>query len=419
MSDTAVITPPIQAPTNAGNDGGLQAAMKAQMEYVSSQQPSQAPPAPEPPQKAQEPVQDTISKEPAIDTPKEKESAPEPTKDAKKPWDKLAPDPEKEKVEGEPQDDHPDDAPKAQNAWTNIKRELKEARAKLAEWETQKAKTWEQEKAQWEAQRKELEERASQWSEDQLKEYQKLKERDAIEYVTQSKQYQEEAQEPWNRGNSAITEIADYSQIDVKAIKETLLEPNKLLRHEKLVELFGGSTKSLSEARVEILANQAMQAGEDLHKAAQAHERLTKDAATKREQVAQQERAAALKAQEEAKIVLRNAIAEVDSGIRVQLKDLVESGILAEKDLEAGSDGFDMQQDPMDLAFGTRSAHLMPILTKKIRSLVAENAQLKAERTARKAAQPGLKVNGSVHTGPRVPSLQEAMAAHRQWVPGT
>lgn len=414
MSDTAVITPPVQAPTNAGSDGGLQAAMKAQMEYNQSQQ--------APTQEVQKPTQDTPKTETEAQTQKTHENAPESQQtDKKRPWDKLKSEEpaEQAKLETtEGADEYPDDAPKAQNAWTSIKKRVKELEALQKTWENERS-TWNTEKTQWETHRKQLEEKANSWSEDQLKEYQKLKEREAIEYVEQSEAYQKEAQAPWDRGNAALKEISDYSQVDAKAIREVLMEPNKLTRHDKLVELLGSSPKSLSEARIEILAKEAMDAGDDLIKAAEAYGRLTKDAAIKREQVAQQEKAAALKAQEEAKKVLRDAISEVDSGLRVQLKDLLDDGILSEKDLGGGGEDFDMQQDPMDLAFGTRSAHLLPAMAKALRNARREIAQLKEDQKARQAARPGLKPNGATNGSKPVPSLKEAMRAHTQWVPGS
>lgn len=399
--------------------------MKAQMEFQS--QPPQQEAAPKPTAKqTQKPVSEAPKQEVDAEVQSTPETQPETTQsDKKRPWEKLkaeeTPEPKEKKVEQSTEDydgDEPPTGDKAQSAWMKRKNRIKELEGITANWEA-KAKEWETERSTWNTKQKELEERANQWKDEERQEYQKLKERDAIEYVTQSKQYQEEAQAPWDRGNSSLAEISDYSQVDVKAIKDVLLEPNKLTRHDKLVELLSNSPKTISEARIEILAKEAMDAGDELHKAAQAHERLTKDASTKREQVAQQEKAAALKAQEEAKKVLRESIAEVDSGLKVQLKDLVDEGLLSEKDLNGGGEEFDMQQDPMDLAFGTRAAHLLPVMTKAIRSLKREIAQLKEDQRARQQARPGLKPSGATNGSKPVPDLKAAMRAHTQWVPGS
>lgn len=352
-----------------------------------------------------------------VETKPQEKSTETPETTKKGPWEKMGKKEEVKVEESSPEsEEYPDDAPKAQNAWTKIKQENKEFKTKLAEWESVKAKQWEQEKAAWENEKKALSEKSAKWDDQKESDYQKMRDRYALDYIKETQEYQTEAQTPWDQGNSAIKDISEYTKLDSKEFKDALMEPNRLARKKALTELIKKSEVELADTEIISLADEAFRAGEQIQKAVDAHERLTKDASLKREQALNQEKASSMKAQEEAKQVRNQALNEVLSGMKAQVKDLIESGVLDESDITGAGEGFDMEQDPMDLAFGNAMANLSPKLFAKIRDLQSQVAKLEGERKERNGTKPTLKPSGTTaRTNGRSPqpSLADAMKAYR------
>jgi len=406
------ITAPISdAPANASGMN-LAQAMHAHISEQKAAESGQAPVQQEAP-----PEQKPAPK--AEQHPKTEEKPSDTPETAKKgPWEKLGKKEEAKTEETSPEaEEYPDDAPKAQNAWTKIKQENKEFKAKLAEWESVKAKQWEQEKAAWENEKKALSEKSAKWDDQKESDYQKMRDRYALDYIKETDEYRNEAQSPWDQGNSSIKDISEYTKLDPKDFKDALMEPNRLARKKALTELIKKSDVELADTEIISLADEAFRAGEQIQKAVDAHERLTKDASLKREQALNQEKASSMKAQEEAKQVRTQALNEVLSGMKAQIKDIIEAGILDESDVDGAGEGFDMEQDPMDLAFGNAAANLAPKLFSKIRELQGKLDKYEAERKERNGTKPTLKPTGTTvprgtNGAPRQ-SLDDAMRAYR------
>lgn len=297
---------------------------------------------------------------------------------------------------------------KAQNAWTTIKKQVKEYQAKEQAWAKQQA--------EWEAKVKEYESRQSDFSEEDRNALTKYREAEAIDYVTKTTEYVEKAQTPFNQGKSVLMEVSEYTGIPLQKIEESLMEPNSILRDENILTLMETSSKEITEARKEALKNRVIEAGDKMNDAVAEHRRLTEDAATKKQQRETAMQAEAMKSKQEAEKVFRSAMAETGDGLKVQLKDLIEQGLLSEKDIDSVAQE-KFTDDPMERAIETYITHVSVPLIKNLRQemarLKAENEQYKADRQARMKAQPGVKPSSSSSNG-KAPemSLTEAMKAH-------
>jgi hypothetical protein len=401
MNDAVVIDAPPTQDAAPSFEGGLDAAMKAEVQFREgdkrdTQHAEQKPP------KQEAPADKKAEEAPKAD---------KPAGDKPKPWDRLAKPPEVEKkaedtADALEADDLPDDAPKAQNAWTKAKKELKERRAQAAQWEA--------EKQAWEAEKKTLVEKASKVTDEDLTELQRFREEQAIYDVKRTKTYQERAQTPWNEGEATLGEVSEYTKISPDKLKEALLEPNRLARLDLVTELLRTSERTIDDARIGALANQVLEAGQKLHAAHLAHKELTEEAAVKGKQRATMEEASKIKAQTEAKEIHQRGMKEMRTNLeQVQLKDLIEEGLLDPKEFDA-VEGIEMPDDPMDRIYMLHTSMLLPAIAQALRQERAKNKQYEADRQARLGARPSTKPGSPNQGAKREISLDEAMKAQMQ-----
>jgi hypothetical protein len=400
MNDAVVIDAPPTQDAAPSFEGGLDAAMKAEVQFREgdkrdTQHAEQKPP------KQEAPADKKAEEAPKAD---------KPAGDKPKPWDRLAKPPEVEKkaedtADALEADDLPDDAPKAQNAWTKAKKELKERRAQAAQWEA--------EKQAWEAEKKTLVEKASKVTDEDLTELQRFREEQAIYDVKRTKTYQERAQTPWNEGEATLGEVSEYTKISPDKLKEALLEPNRLARLDLVTELLRTSERTIDDARIGALANQVLEAGQKLHAAHLAHKELTEEAAVKGQQRATQEQAAKLKAQTEAKEIHQRGMKEMTTNLQTQLKDLMDDGLLDSKEFESIAEA-EMPDDPMDRIYALHASYLLPSMAQSLRKAQAKIREYEADRQARLGTRPSTKPGPPNQGGKREVSLDEAMKAQMQ-----
>lgn len=402
------------APSQPVTDSGLAAAMEAHIKYTEAQA-SGASEAPA--QTDQKPTEMTSAAPEAQEQPQSPNSnqnaATAPEKKGKGMWEKLGkvtePNPA-EKPEAETE--YPEEAPKEQNAWTKIKREVKELKALRTTWDT--------ERAQYEARVKELAEKSSQFSDDDVQALKRFREDQAIFDVQRTDTYQNEAAKPWSEGNETLKNISEYTKIPADKFKDALLEPNPLMRNReitkvlktaKMVDPHTGDELELDASEIASLATQISEAGKKLHDASAAHKRLTEEAALKGQQRATQEEASKIKAQQESKEVFKRGMTEMSSNMKVQLKDLMDDGLLDEKSFESISQE-DLPTDLMDQIYALHASHLMIPLTQSLREARAKIAEYEADRQARLGARPSTKpIPTPGGNGKRPMTLQEAMRA--------
>lgn len=403
----------LEAPTS------LQQAMQA---HVQQNEPAQAPSQQQAP-KTTETTQEQPVQQKETQTQEVQKASADATKPPKK-WEQLAKKDEpatEENTTEQTEEEYPESAPQAQNAWTKIKKELKELRAKRAEWDGERS-NYTVERQKLDAQIKELSERASKFKDEDLAALQKFREEQAIYNIEQTETYQTQVTRPWQEGNNTLQEVSEYTKIPTDKFKEILVEPNGLLRNSKIGKLLktarmtdvDGSEVELDPSEIAALTTQISEAGRKLHDATHANKTLKDEAALKGQQRATQEEAAKIKAQQEAKEVWNRSSQEIESTLRVGLKDLIEAGVLKDEDIKQGG-GEELAEDPMDRAYAVRASYLVPVMTEALRSAHAKIAQLENERKERQAARPGVKPqphNGV--TGGSQLSLQDAMRAHTQ-----
>lgn len=400
MSDTAVIDAPQIQESMPSFEAGLEAAMKAEVQYREGDKRDTQHAEPKPPKQEIQVEKKT----------EETAKVEKPAGEKPKPWDKLGKPPEPEKkLEDAPDalegDDLPDDAPKAQNAWTKAKKEIKEYRAKAAQWEA--------EKQAWESEKKTLAEKASKVTDEDLTELQRFREEQAIYDVKRTKTYQERAQAPWNEGEATLGEVSEYTKISPDKLKEALLEPNRLARLDLVTELLRTSDRAIDDARIGALANQVLEAGQKLHAAHLAHKELTEEAAVKGKQRATQEEAAKLKAQTEAKEIHSRGMKEMATNLQTQLKDLMDDGLLDPKEFESIAEA-EMPDDPMDRIYALHASYLLPSMAQSLRQAQAKIREYEADRQARLETRPSTKPGPPNQGAKREMSIDEAMKAQMQ-----
>lgn len=397
-----------EAPVAA--EQSLAQAMEAHIQYTENQG--------QPPVQQQQ--EQTTEEQVQIEQPVQESS----TENTGKKWEKLGkPAEEKPKEETpETEEEYPDGAPKEQNAWTKIKREVKDWRTKHKEWETERT-SWTAREQEYETKLKEALEKASKVNESDLQELQKYREERAIYDVQRTDTYQNEAAKPWNEGNSTLKEISEYTRIDVDKFKEVLTEPNSLLRNSKISKLLktarmpdesGDGEVELDPSEIAALVTQVTDAGKKLHDASAAHKRLTEEAALKGSQRATQEQAAKLKAEQEAKEVYGRGMKEMTTNMQVQLKDLIDAGALDPKVFEDISRE-ELPTDPMDQIYALHASHMLIPMAQQLRQALAKVAELENDRKERQSVRPGTKVTPSQgNKNGRVITLEEAMRAEMQ-----
>lgn len=412
MSDIAQVetqvqqqAPPQQAPSQ---DSGamLRAAMEAQIQHDRGNVPKQQEKAPE----QQQSDTSTRSNQSAADAEVARQEAAANQQEAapkdgpQKPWDKLGKPPEEAKPQHQNGEEFPDQAPKEQNAWTNIKRRVKEYEAKEQQWQKQQQ--------EWEAKVKEYESRSSEFKPEVFEKLKKYEERYAIDYVQETEDYQKLAAKPYQEGMGVLGEVAEFTGITINQIQNALLERNSILRDEKVLALLDTSTKEMSDARKAALQKAVMEAGDKLNAASYEHARMMQEAGSRKEQREMAEKASQMKAKEEATKVFRTALSEISQGMKGQMQDLIESGIFKADDFEFGN--VNLTDDVMDRGFGEVVAQLYPKTIKALRSTQQKLAEAEATIKEMRGAQPGVKPgSGSRTNGDRQPSmtLQQAMAA--------
>lgn len=389
-------------------DSGLAAAMQAHIQYKENQD-NPVPPPQNPTETAPEKTQPQIDSNAPPETKPPLEGQ---QKEKKGMWEKLGKTdpPEERKPEGE--QEYPEEPPKEQNAWTKIKRELKELKAERAQWQSERP-TYEQ-------QLKELKERTSKFSDTDLTDLQKYREEQAIFHVQTTDTYQNEAAKPWNEGNETLRNISEYTKIPADKFKEALMEPNPLVRNREITKILkaakttdqhSGEESELDASEIASLAAQVSDAGKKLHDASAAHKRLTDEAALKGQQRATQEEAAKIRAQQESKEVFSRGMKEMTSNMQVQLKDLMEAGYLDQKTFETIAQE-DLPTDPMDQIYALHASHMLIPLTQALRQAHAKIAEYEEDRKARMETRPSTRPKPSSGPNGRPNmSLQDAMNA--------
>lgn len=402
MSEEAVQTaaPQTQTQVPAYNSGD--ALRSAMAEHIAQQQPQTR-------QQVQtEPVQQeqvsTQSAQAAAETQAETQTQ-DPNKPAR-PWDKLGKAPEAKPANGEEFGDKPPEGDKAQNAWTTIKKRVKEYEAK--------EQTWAKQQQEWEQKLKEYEGRTSEFKPEMLERLKRYEEEEAINHVQRTTDYLERAQKPWDESQQTLREVAEYTGLSVQELQKALQNPNRLMRNEELALLLEKEgVREMSEARKLAIINDVFQAGEKANQAAQAHKELTDQAHAKKEQRDMAQKAEQMKAKEESQKVLKAAATEVQDGMKVSFQDLIEAGHLKAKELEFG----DLQpsSDPIDVMFGEYSANLLTVLAPKYRAALAKISELEADRKERMGTNPSVRptrTNGAPAKYDAEGGLRQAMQEH-------
>lgn len=407
----------LEAPPVSLNEG-LKAAMQAEIAYSEAQSNPQQQQAPAPKTEAvqeQPPTQEDATSQEAQKTDQQKTG---------KKWEQLAKKEEAaaEEKTAEVEEEYPDTPPEAQNAWTKIKREVKELRNLRKQLEAEKG-SWTAEKTEYETKLKEYNEKVSKFSDADLEALKKYREDEAIYNIERTESFQTRVSKPWNEGNSTLQEVSEYTNIPADKFKEALVEPNSLVRNSKVAKLLKtarlsgpeGEEMELDSAEIAALTSQVTAAGQKLHEATMANKELREEAATKGQQRSVQEEAAKIKAETEAKEVWNRASQEIESSIRVGLKDLVESGDIKEEHLKQGA-GEQLSDDPMDRAYAIRASYLVPVMTEALRAARAKIAQLEQDRKDRMATRPGTRPSApSGIPQERSMSLKDAMRAEQQF----
>lgn len=396
-------TPPVNDPT-VPNDSGfsLRSAMAADVEQQRTKQPVL------PPQK-QADKSAQVDDKPKEDVTKQEVQTDD--KAAKKPWDKLGK-PDAKKEAATQTDDLGDIVPegdKAQNAWTGIRKEVKQLKTER--------ETWLKERSDFEAKVKALEETASQIKPEDSEALKRYREQEAVNYVQRTPEYQEKAAKPYSEGYEVLREVSEFTDLPVGKLQEALLEPNSILRDEKVLALLETSAKDMTDARKAALQKAVMDAGAKMNAASVEHQRLTQEASLKKEQLETQTKAQQMKTQEEAKKVFSAAMRETGDGLKVQLADLVESGLISHADIDAIRDE-QFTDDPMDRALETYITSLSVPMIRNLRKALSEKdakiAELEADRKARMATNPSVRTNGAAKASPPETTLGEAMKKHME-----
>lgn len=400
MSEQATAPPPQQQSAPPAEPGsGLRAAMA---EHVAMTQGGPPPAKAAPAQQEAPPQQEQTSQSSAQAGAEQQEAKTDPNKPVR-PWDKLGKADEKKVETQEEFGDKPPEGDKAQNAWTTIKKKVKE-------YET-KEQQWARERAEYEQKVKDWESKQNEYKPEILDEWKRYKENEAIDFVQKTTEYQEKAAQPYNQGRSTLKEVSEFTGLPMQQLEEALMEPNSILRDEGVLALLEKSTKEMSDARKEAIKNRVIEAGDKMNHASAEHERLTKEARAKKEQRDNAQKAAEMKAKEESQKVFKQGVNEIADGLKGQLADLVEAGVLTNDQLD-GLKNIELPSDPMDIGFGEIAAQLIVPMRQQISKLLKENKELKEAHKERMASNPSVRPSRQNGTPAKIPSLQEAIQAH-------
>jgi hypothetical protein len=379
---------------------------KAISDHMAQQGQSQPPTQP----KAEKPAPKPTTQQKPQESPKKATDKPlveDKTKEApKNPFDKLdALKPKEEQAQEQSQQaEIPDTAPKDQQAWTHLKKSIKEANAKLAELTPIKEQF---EKLQRE--HEVLKNKPFQLPEDIKGELEDLRTLKAAYDVEDTPEWQQRITVPFQQREGYLKKVAAHYKIDESALLAASDEPDPIVRAEKMEEVLRTGEKELPMAQA-AMVNQAVN---ELHMIYSEMNNMRQNAQNVWS-AKQGKNAELLKTQETEKTQKWQAAAQdTYQKLHDKLPQFFEDGDFAES-----VKGASIAEDEPTRAYQAQAGELLPHVVQRLFEAEAKIRQFEAGNQARAAAKPSMTPTDVVlpkEQGDAPTSLEEAMRMQKSW----